>query len=232
VRAAGCPGTRPASRQSAPQPLSALAARWPWPGADDLRGMSQAGVMVSAWLCSGPDSSDTGAAVLALVIYEGAFNCPRTPPQYHGHGTQSVLVSLLSPVPQGCMRTALARGRPLDDAARTACMCPPKCSRLQGALWDRPRAVSRLHDSLAGRLCRARSFAPPHHASSHRRRLTTTAPPPHACCHPVRPARCAALVLTDDSRSTSTCTRAPPHARIAASSLINIAHSQGNAGTS
>jgi hypothetical protein len=39
-------------------------------GADDLPGASQAGVKASAWLCSGPDSSDTGAAVLALVIYE------------------------------------------------------------------------------------------------------------------------------------------------------------------
>lgn len=36
-------------------------------GADDFFGMSQAGVKASAWLCSGPDSSDTGAAVLARL---------------------------------------------------------------------------------------------------------------------------------------------------------------------
>jgi hypothetical protein len=54
-----------------------------------------------------------------------------------------------------CHRAACARRlllAALDDAARGG-MWPPKGSRLQGALWDRPRAVSPLHDSLAGRLC-------------------------------------------------------------------------------
>jgi hypothetical protein len=51
----------------------------------------------------------------------------------------SALVSLLSPVPQGCMRTALARGRPLDAALSrmwppSARGCKERCGTVLGQL--------------------------------------------------------------------------------------------------
>lgn len=60
---------RPSPSSSFP-PFSALALRWLGRMTCLVRAKQPAGVKASAWLCSGPDSSDTGAAVLALVIYE------------------------------------------------------------------------------------------------------------------------------------------------------------------
>lgn len=103
------------------------------PGADDLLGASQAGVKASAWLCSGPDSSDTGAAVLALVIYEEPLiiHAAAIHNSQHPFGRLLFVVACATRLHA---HSACSRALPTPTAASQP--AHDKCSRMQGAWWD------------------------------------------------------------------------------------------------
>jgi hypothetical protein len=141
------------------------------PGAGDLVGQGQAGVVASAaWLCSGPDSSDTGAAVVALVIANEAVIAAPTPAISPAASSLSLFVQ-----PAHARRRLLARRPP----ARPVC---PQCESVDARSGT---ATSRLHDSLGGPSLRRAGAALAHASTAHE--------PRHACCHPVRP--CCPRVL-------------------------------------